>query len=92
MPEKDRIRDVIVYKVVNIFGTTLKARLMDKLPLFNKAEFYNGVQCYVSSSRELRRSQRLFLPEVRDWLEHFKPGEVFYDIGANIGMFSLTVA
>ncbi|NWF63119.1 MAG: FkbM family methyltransferase [Chloroflexi bacterium] len=92
MTEKERLRDYIAFKIVNLFQSTFKARLMDKLPLYKEAAFCKGVYCYVSSMVELRRSERLFLPDVYAWLSGFKPGEVFYDIGANIGMFSLTAA
>lgn len=92
MSVNERLRDRIAFKIVNLFGATFKARLMDKLPLYREAFFCEGVYCYISSMMELSRSERLYLPEVRAWLENFKPGEVFYDIGANIGMFSLTVA
>ncbi len=92
MPEKERFRDYLAFKIVNIFQSTFKARLMDKLPLYKEAVFCKGVQCYIASSVELRRSQREFEPQMYNWLKNFKPGEVFYDIGANIGMFSLTAA
>jgi FkbM family methyltransferase len=92
MPEKERFRDYLAFKIVNIFQSTFKARLMDKLPLYKEAAFCKGVHCYISSTVELRRSEREFQPQMSAWLMNFKPGEVFYDIGANIGMFSLTVA
>ncbi len=92
MKENERLHDRIAFKIVNLFGATFKARLMDKLPLYREAFFCKGVFCYISSMMELSRSERLYLPEVRAWLESFAPGDVFYDIGANIGMFSLTVA
>lgn len=92
MPEKERLRDYLAFKIVNIFQATFKARLMDKLPLYKEAVFCEGVFCYVSSLVELRRSQREFAPQMMAWLKSFKSGEVFYDIGANIGMFSLTTA
>jgi FkbM family methyltransferase len=92
MPEKERFRDYLAFKIVNIFQSTFKARLMDKLPLYKEAAFCKGVHCYISSTVELRRSEREFQPQMSAWLRNFKPGEVFYDIGANIGMFSLTVA
>lgn len=92
MEEKERIQDILAFKVINLFRSTFKARLMDKLPLHKESFFCKGVYCYVSSMVELRRSEREFLPDMYTWLKSFKPGEVFYDIGANIGMFSLTVA
>jgi FkbM family methyltransferase len=92
MEDKERIRDKVAFRIVNLFQATFKARLMDKLPLYRESLFCKGVYCYISSMVELRRSEREFLPDVQNWLNSFRPGEVFYDIGANIGMFSLTVA
>lgn len=92
MEEKERLQDILAFKIVNLFQSTFKARLMDKLPLYKESFFCKGVYCYVSSMVELRRSEREFLPDMYTWLTSFNPGEVFYDIGANIGMFSLTVA
>lgn len=92
MSDKERFHDRLAFKIANMFGATFKARLMDKLPLYREAFFCEGVYCYISSSMELSRSERSYLPEVRAWLGSFAPGEVFYDIGANVGMFSLTVA
>jgi FkbM family methyltransferase len=92
MSGKERFRDYLAFKIVNVFQATFKARLMDKLPLYKEAVFCKGVHCYISSSVELKRSLREFDPQMYAWLKNFKPGEVFYDIGANIGMFSLTVA
>lgn len=92
MAEKERLRDIIAFRIVNLFQATFKARLMDKLPLYREALFCKGVYCYISSMVELRRSERKYLPEVYAWLKSFQPGDVFYDVGANIGMFSLTTA
>lgn len=92
MAEKERFRDKVAFRIINIFQATFKARLMDKLPLYREALFCKGVYCYISSMVELRRSERKYLPEVYAWLESFQSDDVFYDIGANIGMFSLTVA
>ena len=92
MPKKERIQDYLAFKVVNLFHDTFKARLMEKLPFYREALFCKDVYCYVASEIELRRSERLYLPDVHKWLKSFKPGEIFYDVGANIGMFSLTVA
>ena len=92
MSEKERFHDYLAYKIISFFGNTFKARLMDKLPLYKEAFFCKGVKCYVSSSMELSRSEREFDPKVYKWIESFTSEDVFYDIGANIGMFSLTVA
>jgi len=92
MTQNERFRDILAFKIVNIFQSTFKARLMDKLPLYKEAAFQKGVYCYVASSVELGRCQREFEPQMLVWLKQFAAGDVFYDIGANIGMFSLAVA
>lgn len=92
MSGKERFRDYFAYKIIGNAQPTFKARLMDKLPFYNEVAFCEGVRCYVSSTRELKRSKKAFDPQASQWLKRFKTGEVFYDIGANIGMFSLAVA
>jgi hypothetical protein len=64
MAEKERLRDIIAFRIVNLFQATFKARLMDKLPLYRESRFCKGVYCYISSMVELRRSERMYLPEV----------------------------
>ena len=92
MLKEERFRDYLAFKVVNLFQATFKARLMDKLPFYIDAKFCDGIKCYVSSSKELKRSKQEFDPQVYEWLKSFSSGDCFYDIGANIGMFSLSVA
>lgn len=89
---KERLRDYLAYKIIGYSQPTFKVRLMDKLPFYSEVSFCEGVYCYISSTRELKRSKKMFDPQVHNWLKRFKPGDVFYDIGANIGMFSLSVA
>jgi len=89
---KERFRDYLAYKIIGLSHATFKARLMDKLPFYKEAAFCQGVSCYVSSTTEMKRSDQVFNGQVYQWLTSFQPHEVFYDIGANIGMFSLTVA
>lgn len=89
---RERFRDYLAYKIISLFQGTFKARLMDKLPFYADAKFCDGIKCYVSSSKELKRSNQQFDPQVHEWIKSFSPGDCFYDIGANIGMFSLSVA
>lgn len=92
MPRKERLRDHLAYKAIGYTQPTFKARLMDKLPFYAEVAFCEGVRCYISSTRELKRSRQVFDAQMYQWLKSFSPGDVFYDIGANIGMFSLTVS
>lgn len=101
---RSRFSEFLVRKIIKVLGPSFfdgeiveklplseKVRIMDKLPLYEEAAFCNEVSCYVSSAMELKRSKKTFDSQTQEWLASFKPGDVFYDIGANIGMFSLAL-
>lgn len=51
-----------------------------------------NISTIVDTREELFRAKRIFTkePGTIEWIEsNFKPGEVFFDVGANIGVFSL---
>jgi FkbM family methyltransferase len=56
----------------------------------------NGVSILFDANEELHLLRAQWLetkePETLAWIHTFKPGEVFYDIGANVGVFSLYAA
>ena len=64
------------------------------------AEYYEfevedkAIRYVISNSLSRRRTETLFdkEPTTAPWLETFKPGEVFVDIGANVGMYSIYAA
>jgi FkbM family methyltransferase len=69
-----------------------KLRIKEMLDLRIEATFASNVICCVSSGRELKRCRNVVDPEIVKWLDSFRQQDIFYDIGANIGTFSLIVA
>jgi len=69
-----------------------RVALITTFPTVVDSRFYNGIKCYVSSEKEYVRSQKGFSNDSLDWIMSFKSGDIFYDIGANIGTFSLIVS
>jgi len=66
-----------------------------KLKSFNffKVKFVRGekIKIKINSGIELWRSRAYEKkePETLDWIDNFNKGDVFYDVGANIGVYSL---
>jgi FkbM family methyltransferase len=69
-----------------------KARIIGNLPFVGNAKFHPKIRCYVSNDVEYARSQRVLSAESHEWIYGFNEGDIFYDVGANIGMFSLFTA
>jgi FkbM family methyltransferase len=70
----------------------LRQRLVRRIEITNGSYGYH-FRC--ESVREFNRCLKMFSkePGTIKWItEEFKPGEVFYDIGANIGIFSIQAA
>lgn len=57
---------------------------------------YDKSELVLSVESEIELDTRLHScshePETVRWIEHFSPGSVFYDIGANVGAYSLLAA
>jgi FkbM family methyltransferase len=70
----------------------LRQRLVRQIEITNGS---GGYRFSCKSVREFNRCLKMFSkePGTIDWIaKEFKPGEVFYDIGANIGIFSIQAA
>lgn len=63
----------------------------DGLPL-PEMELTNGLRVSVRSRKEYRRLDRPIDLTILEWLSAFRPGDVFYDIGANCGPLTLAAA
>ena len=48
-----------------------------------KIKINSGIELWRSRAYEKKE------PETLDWIDNFKKGEIFYDVGANIGVYSL---
>jgi len=77
---------------INILPAESRARILGDLPFTREAKFHPRVWCYISNDVEYRRSKKVLSSEMLNWINGFKEGDNFYDIGANIGMFSLFTA
>lgn len=88
----DRLPEQVGSLYLKILPQRSRAKLMGTLPFLVRARFHKDVVCYVASETEYKRSQQIMAPEMLDWIRNFKNGDVFYDIGANVGMISLFVA
>ena len=77
--------------LINISDTFLNAKLNDK-----KAISINGNVFFLSTPNFLNRYRhKTFFtkePETLDWIENFEDNTVFYDIGANVGLYSIYAA
>jgi len=62
--------------------------------IIKKKTKYGTVSFYCNNKRTSRRADKFLVaePETRDWIDTFKKGDVFWDIGACIGCYSLYAA
>lgn len=77
----------------SINGLRMKARLklIDELHRAMVTEGTHGLRYRYTSLSEYRRikTERPWDTPIVDWIRAFRPGDVFFDIGANIGSFAL---
>lgn len=80
---------------VNLFPAPIKVFLKAHLKIHKPLDYpKEKILIDVSSGSEnsVRRRSCAKEPETVQWIEGFKKGEVFWDIGANIGAYSLVAA
>jgi FkbM family methyltransferase len=84
----------LIYGAFSLLPLALKARVLDKVALHVGLDYKNDIQlCVDSYWSYYRRISCAKEPDTIRWLElNLKPGDVFYDIGANIGAYSLVAA
>ena len=71
----------------------LRLRVQKDFPLSFQVR-QTKIRLGVSSALELWRGETYGTkePETLDWIDAFAPGDIFYDVGANIGLYSLYAA
>lgn len=70
-----------------------KALLMERLnPIWVNNTRYGPVSFYCPATWPYSRSDMAKEPHTTQWIEGFGEGDVFWDIGANVGVFSLLAA
>lgn len=64
------------------------------LPYYTAQSPFGSLQFRCVNERVLRRAQGLLTdePDTIDWINRIKPGEILWDIGANIGCYTLYAA
>lgn len=96
---KRKMFDLVADSVVRGFGLSrangLTCNILPKVVPTYRAE-NKGVSCifHCPNSVALWRAKTLFTkePETIDWIDTFQPGDVFFDIGANVGSYSVYAA
>lgn len=99
MPNSE-IRKRVVASVLSRVGAAIRGiknkapriYLSSKLiPIMSRKTKYGGISLYCPSSIAVQRA-KVFLskePETNRWIDGFDKNSIFWDIGANVGVFSL---
>jgi FkbM family methyltransferase len=80
---------LMLSRVLGMISDEFKAKLLQDLTFSAPAKFHRNIICRISSPQEYKRSQQVLPGQIVKWMDSFDPDDVFYDVGANIGMFSL---
>lgn len=99
-PLKVRIIRFIAKSIINIFGLNSNNKLSTELQqmLDPKIKIKINDNQYITYTtghgRLLWRANTLFTEEkmIIDWLNSFNENDIFYDVGANVGIYSVYVA
>jgi FkbM family methyltransferase len=83
---------VVVAGLIRMLPEQFRLDLRDRCALVRKADYKKPYYIHVDSQmeRDLRLHEASKEPETVEWIENtFRKGDIFYDIGANVGSFSL---
>lgn len=73
----------------------IKARLFERVePIIEQETKYGGIKFYCPGDIPLWRAETLLTkePETIQWIDGFDCGDIFWDIGANIGCYTMYAA
>ncbi len=96
---KRKLFDFVSDVVIKIFhlntATRLWCRFLEKInPVFSVQA--HGIKYFFSCPNDLTRwrAETYFIkePETIEWIDTFKKGDILFDIGANIGLYSIYAA
>ena len=90
-----RLATKLAKTLLGVASQRSKAILAERLPPIVTINTRLGaIQFYCPGKTPLRRAETLLLkePETIEWIDAFGDGSVFWDIGANVGVYSLYAA
>lgn len=100
-PEMAVVLATAVSKITRAMTLVLRPRarvralsyLMETLdPVYTNETRYGPVHFYCPATWPYSRSDMLKEPKTYEWIETFKTSDVFWDVGANVGVYSLYAA
>jgi FkbM family methyltransferase len=93
-PKTGTARTERVLKSIRTLGLKTQLQLFDSIKDTLTVEGPHGIRFSLRSTLEYKRStkDKPWDAPLMDWIASFKGGDVFYDIGANTGAFSLVAA
>jgi FkbM family methyltransferase len=97
MPLRSRLSTVLsslIYQIFSLLPIVVRARFLDKIAMHVALDYKNNIQLSVDSYWSYyRRTSCAKEPDTVRWMElNLREGDVFYDIGANIGAYSFVAA
>jgi FkbM family methyltransferase len=94
-----RVLAVVLKTGIAIFGKRYSARISSFLveelaPVMTVTTKSHPINFYCSGAEPFRRADTLLTkePDTIEWIDSFQEGGVFWDIGANVGVYSLYAA
>jgi FkbM family methyltransferase len=82
----------LLSRVKRLFRSFLDNRLYRTIKVFHKSRLLFQVFDYGSITRYRARTFSSKEPETLAWIDNFSQSDVFFDVGANVGMYSLYAA
>src|SRR5881394_2354315 len=85
----------VVYLLGSTKGDIVSSYLADKLvPIVSRRTPAGVIRFYCPAPLPEWRARSILIkePETLEWIDDFRKGEVFWDVGANVGVFSLYAA
>lgn len=90
------LSEILLVSLFNLLPQRVRARINSRIEIVGRLD-YPSHKIFLSVTSELEQITRLNSckkePETVDWIEsYFQPGDVFFDVGANVGPYSLIAA
>lgn len=93
--KSNRFIDNMLLQIINLLPDRILLYFKSKLQIIRKMD-YKESDIYLNIDSKFEYEQRVQScknePEIVDWIKTFEMGSVFYDIGANVGAYSLVAS